>query len=101
MLTRFCSSGSESLSCLSSPITRLATRRQLEPRQLLPDATEQLAISGPELRSLSCAFCSTFRPGTIPLGQWTILPEEQKTPNQLNHSSADPCFARLGKAFSL
>ena len=33
MPTKFCSSGSESLSCLSSPFTRLATRRQLEPRQ--------------------------------------------------------------------
>ncbi len=39
MPTKFCSSGSESLSCLSSPLTRLATRRQLEPRQWLPDAT--------------------------------------------------------------
>jgi hypothetical protein len=41
LLTRFCSSGSKSRSCLSSPITRLATRRQLEPRQLLPGATER------------------------------------------------------------
>ncbi len=39
MPTKFCSSGSESLSCLSSSLTRLATRRQLEPRQWLPDAT--------------------------------------------------------------
>jgi hypothetical protein len=38
MPTKSCSSGSESLSCLSSPLTRLATRRQLEPRQWLPDA---------------------------------------------------------------
>src|SRR5260370_16937337 len=40
---------------------RLATRRQLEPRQWLPDATGQLAISAPELRSLSCAFCRRFQ----------------------------------------
>src|ERR1700731_1032844 len=101
MLTRFCSSGSESLSCLSSPITRLATRRQLEPRQLLPDATEQLAIFGPEPRSLSCAFCSTFSPCTIPLRQCTVLLEDQKAPSQLNHSAAYPCVARLGKSFLL
>src|SRR6266550_126957 len=61
MPTKSCSSGSESLSCLSSPLTRLATRRQLAPRQWLPDATGRLAISAPELRSLSCAFCRPFQ----------------------------------------
>ena len=61
MPTKSRSSGSESLSCLSSPLTRLATRRQLAPRQWLPDATGRLAISAPELRSLSCAFCRPFQ----------------------------------------
>src|SRR6266536_495047 len=61
MPTKFCSSGAESLSCLSTPLTRLATPRQLEPRQWLPDATGQLAISAQQLRSLSCAFCRRFQ----------------------------------------
>src|SRR6266581_8720647 len=61
MPTKSCSSGSESLSCLSSPLTRLATQRQLAPRQWLPDATGRLAISAPELRSSSCAFCRPFQ----------------------------------------
>src|ERR1700738_2701199 len=55
--TMFCSSASESLSFLSFSLTPLAIRRQPEPRQWSPGATEQLATCAPEPRSLSCVFC--------------------------------------------
>jgi hypothetical protein len=55
--TMFCSSGSESLSCPSSPLTPSAIRRQPEARQWSPSATGQLATCTPAPRSLSCAFC--------------------------------------------
>src|SRR3984893_539865 len=77
--TMFCSSASESLSFLSFSLTPLAIRRQPEPRQWSPGATEQLATCAPEPRSLSCvasALCSS----PIPLAQCTVLLEEQKAP---------------------